>query len=116
MHAEPYLVKLRFQEPIVEGGPNFSFKATEDSYIIRVGKLNYKQQFNNLDQPESLILDIDEELKDQLQYEEETKDSAAYEYGLNQDLTQQIPSEITSFAGCCDPIKVQPGDRLMVKL
>ena len=49
MHAEPYLVKLRFQEPIVEGGPNFSFKATEDSYIIRVGKLNYKQQFNNLD-------------------------------------------------------------------
>jgi hypothetical protein len=76
--AHPYFFKLRFNEPLVEGGPNFRFDVTEDTYLISVGKLNYKQNFTQLDQPESLMQEIDEELRDQLGYEEETKSDVTY--------------------------------------
>jgi hypothetical protein len=62
--AHPYFFKLRFNEPLVEGGPNFRFDVTEDTYFINVGKLNYKQQFTSLDHPETLLQEIDEELRD----------------------------------------------------
>jgi len=62
--AHPYFFKLRFKEQIVEGGPNYRLQVTEDSYLISVGKMNYKQQFTQLDQPDTLLQDIDEELRD----------------------------------------------------
>lgn len=88
----------------------------EDSYLISVGKLNYKQEFTSLDQPESLLLDIDDDLKDQLEYEEEIKSESFYSYGFYGEISSKIPSEITTLPGCCDPLSVGPSDRLMVKL
>jgi hypothetical protein len=40
--AHPYFFKIRFNEPLVEGGPNFKFDVKEDLYLVSVGKLNYK--------------------------------------------------------------------------
>jgi hypothetical protein len=114
--AHPYFFKLRFNEHLVEGGPNFRLDVTDDSYLISVGKLNYKQQFTQLDQPEILLQDIDEELREELNYEEETKSEVTYSYGLKGELKRQIPTELTSLSGCCDPLRTNPEERLMLKL
>lgn len=114
--AHPYFFKLRFREHLVEGSPNFRMQVTEDSYLISVGKLNYKQNFTLLDQPESLLQDIDEDLRDQLDYEEETKSDVSYAYGFNGELKLKIPTELTSFSGCCDPLVTDPDNRLLLKL
>lgn len=91
-------------------------QVTEDSYLISVGKLNYKQNFTLLDQPESLLQDIDEDLRDQLDYEEETKSDVSYAYGYKGELKLKIPTELTSFSGCCDPLVTDPDNRLLLKL
>ncbi len=51
--ADPYYVKLKFNEPLVDGGPQHKLIVNENAseYWLQVGKMNYKQHFTNLENP-----------------------------------------------------------------
>lgn len=53
--AEPYYLKLKFNEPLIEGGPQMFIKKNPEFYIISVAKLNYKEVFTGIENPSNLI-------------------------------------------------------------
>jgi hypothetical protein len=74
--------------------------------------MNYKQNFTNLENPEALFEDIDEELAQELTYDEseETKQENFY-YGFNMHTNKPIPEEITKLFGCGNPCSEEPTQR-----
>ena len=74
--AEPYLLKLKFNEEIVNMSSDENEKdvvCSQDSYLCRVKKMQYKQVFSGIDTPEackglvynSTMEDMDKEMTDQ---------------------------------------------------
>lgn len=64
--AEPYYLKLKFNQMLMEGGPSMFIEKQPSIYRISVGKMNYKEHFTGLEDVQSLVQGFDEELSDVL--------------------------------------------------
>lgn len=64
--AEPYYLKLKFNQMLIEGGPLMYIEKQPSAYRISVGKMNYKEHFTGLEDVKQLVQGVDAELSDVL--------------------------------------------------
>jgi hypothetical protein len=53
--AEPYFLKMRFDQPLVEGPLTKITVVSDSELVLCIGKMDYKQVFSGLEEPEKLV-------------------------------------------------------------